>query len=434
MPSSRVSTRRELLRVAGATLSVSLAGCVGGDLDLLETDGDLSCSDTDRPFPDDWPLIGYDRRNTSANPNATGPREGVEVRWTDGGPRGFRGAPILAGEAVYVQKSPTHLTAFERDDGTERWSIRLGTTDDSTQTTTHSGSHQTPAVVGDTVYVGGGNAEVEKDGPELDRLADHFGLYAVDRHTGDVRWTIRPDDFVDTPPVVVGDLVLFVTRVGTVYAVDTMEESVAWTLSVGTRDAPLPPLAVDGCRLYLGTVGDGLYAIDVERGELSWDLSELASRAAPAVADGIVYVGGADGVLYAVNAESESVEWKRDLGRAISMASPAIASGTVFVGTADGDPGEERTRVRALDAETGDERWTAETEEYVKSSPAVADGVVYVAARERIFGFDAETGDELWTHEVHGGVSAPLSVADGTVYAATTHGQLYALAEPSEYN
>lgn len=287
----------------------------------------------------------------------------------------------------------------------------------------------TPAVVGDTVYVVGGNVEVEKDGTTRNRLAEHIGLYAVDRHTGDVRWTIQPDDFIDTPPVVVGDVVLFVTRVGTVYAVDTMRESVAWTLSIGARDAPLPPFAVDGCQLYLNTFGDGLYAIDVEHGELNWNLPEITSRAAPAVADGTVYVGGTDGVLYAVNVESESVKWQRDLGRAISLASPAIASGTVFVGDADGESGDVQPRVHALDAGTGEPRWTADTKEYVSSSPAVADGVVYVAARDEVHGFDAENGDELWTHEVHGGVSAPLSVAHGKLFAATTYGQLYAFAE-----
>jgi outer membrane protein assembly factor BamB len=429
IPRYELNSRRRALQLSGTAISTALAGCIGGGVGVLGSDDGWSCPDDTQPFPDDWPLVGYDKQNTSSNPNATGPKDEAEVRWTDGGSQNLWGTPVVADDTVYVQESPNQLTAFARDSGSKRWARQFEPTDSSKSTDQYTGSHLTPAVVGDTVYVGGGDFVVEKNGPELKRVENRVHLYAVDRHTGDVRWTIQPDDFIDTPPVVVDDVVLFVTRVGTVYAVDTMRESVAWTLSIGERDAPLPPFAVDGCQLYLNAFGDGLYAIDVESGELNWNLPAIKAGAAPAIADGTVYVGGRNGVLYAVNPESESVEWQRDLGRAISTASPAVASGTVFVGTADGDSGDELSRIHALDAETGERVWAADTREFVNSSPAVADGVAYVAAHETVYGFDAESGDELWTHEVHGSVRAPLSVTDGTIFAATTYGQLYAFAE-----
>ena len=68
---------------------------------------------------------------------------------------------------------------------------------------------------------------------------------------------------------------------------------------------------------------------------------------------------------------SESVwTFKTDVGNAAFVSSLAIADGVVYVGSKDG-------RLYALDAETGQEKWSFKTGSPVPSSPAVAGGVVY---------------------------------------------------------
>lgn len=430
MPSN--PSRRRLLEAASAAIPTAVAGCIGRGVTPPGSDGtaaQVTCADADDSGPGGWPTYGYDVQNTAANPNATGPRTDPEVRWTEGRLGGLWGAPVVAEQTVYVQETPTRLTAFDRATGEQRWSVSLGRLADSETARVLSGPHSTPAVVGDTVYVGGGYVAVrDGDGLESERVANRVRLYAIDRGTGEIRWTVRPDHLVATAPVAVGDRVLFATVSGTVYAVDTEREAVAWRFADESLAGPLATPAVEGCRLYLATAETGLYAFDARRGELDWNLSGADSRAPPAVADGTVYVARADGAVSALDAADGAVEWTRDLGRAFSTASPAVAGGTVFVGDADGEAGEERQRIHALDAATGGEVWSASTTEYVNSSPAVADGVVVVAARDRIRGFDAATGERLWFHEVSGAVRAPLSVAGETVFAGTLHGRLYALA------
>jgi len=52
---------------------------------------------------------------------------------------------------------------------------------------------------------------------------------------------------------------------------------------------------------------------------------------------------------------------------------PAVSDGIVYVGSDD-------TRLYALDAGSGEEKWRFQCDDYVDSSPAVVDGTVYVGS------------------------------------------------------
>ena len=111
-------------------------------------------------------------------------------------------------------------------------------------------------------------------------------------------------------------------------------------------------------------------------------------------------------------------------------SSPAVADGVVYVGSGDG-------RLYALDARTGKEKWSFNTGGAVLSSPAVADGVVYAGVSEfghdHLYALDARTGKEKWkwTFQNNGLLnnSSP-AVVDGVVYVGVIRlgpGYLYAL-------
>jgi len=64
------------------------------------------------------------------------------------------------------------------------------------------------------------------------------------------------------------------------------------------------------------------------------------------------------------------------------------------------------------------------------ASPSIADGVVYLAAREAgVYALEAETGGQLWHYPEEGvlTVLASPAVADGLVYVNADDGKLYAL-------
>jgi outer membrane protein assembly factor BamB len=77
-------------------------------------------------------------------------------------------------------------------------------------------------------------------------------------------------------------------------------------------------------------------------------------------------------------------------------SSPAVADRLVYVGSYD-------HHLYALDAVTGKVRWSFDAGDPISGSPSVVGGLVYastLAARPkdgRTFGLDARTGRRLWT-------------------------------------
>ena len=72
--------------------------------------------------------------------------------------------------------------------------------------------------------------------------------------------------------------------------------------------------------------------------------------------------------------------------------------------------------------------WSAKTGGPVKSSAAVADGLVFVGSDDgNVYAFDAETGAVRWTHATGMPIEASPLIHDGTVYVGSSDGALYAL-------
>ena len=79
-----------------------------------------------------------------------------------------------------------------------------------------------------------------------------------------------------------------------------------------------------------------------------------------------------------------------------------MANGVVYVGSYD-------QNVYALNANTGALLWKYKTANFIESSPAVANGVVYIASNDpddNLYALDANTGTLLWKHKK----SAPSSM------------------------
>lgn len=144
------------------------------------------------------------------------------------------------------------------------------------------------------------------------------------------------------------------------------------------------PIVV-GRNVILGSsTSDHVVAYDTRSGEESWVFwTDGPIRLPPAAADGRVWVGSDDGFLYCLNAASGALEWKFRCG-----------------------PAERRV--------LGNERLVSAWP--VRGGPAVADGVVYVAASiwpfmgTFIHALDAQTGEVLWTND-----------GDGSMYIKQPH-------------
>ena len=93
-------------------------------------------------------------------------------------------------------------------------------------------------------------------------------------------------------------------------------------------------------------------------------------------------------------------------------SSPAVVNGVVYVGSDDGI-------VYALSAATGAKLWnyTAGYYDYVDSSPAVVGGVVYVGSDDgNVYALNAANGVKLWNYTVGSAVDSSPAVVNGVVY------------------
>ena len=113
--------------------------------------------------------------------------------------------------------------------------------------------------------------------------------------------------------------------------------------------------------------------------------------------------------------------WRVEAGPSWAIASAAIDGGRVIEGRSD------TFYVQALDAHSGVEAWRFQTDGYVFSSAAIADGLAYVgSASGDLFALDAATGREVWRRRLGAATYASPVVSDGIVYVGSDDGRLQA--------
>jgi outer membrane protein assembly factor BamB/protocatechuate 3,4-dioxygenase beta subunit len=102
------------------------------------------------------------------------------------------------------------------------------------------------------------------------------------------------------------------------------------------------------------------------------------------------------------------------------VSSPAVANGTVYIGLNDGN-------VTALNATNGAFIWNYTTASSVYSSPAISDGIVYIGSNDgNIYALNTTTGNKIWNYSTGGQVWSSPAVSDGTVYVGSQSGYIFA--------
>lgn len=113
----------------------------------------------------------------------------------------------------------------------------------------------------------------------------------------------------------------------------------------------------------------------------------------PAVVNGMVYFGTANGTVYCLNELTGSMVWNYTTGASVE-SSPAVSGGIVYIGS-------NNSQVFALDALTGVRVWNFTTSSSVSSSPTVLSGAVYVvSAGGSLYALNASTGANIWANYV----------------------------------
>jgi eukaryotic-like serine/threonine-protein kinase len=109
-------------------------------------------------------------------------------------------------------------------------------------------------------------------------------------------------------------------------------------------------------------------------------------------------------------------------------------NGTACLGSVQAvDPATGAYLLYAIDTSTGVVLWSYKTGYYIYSSPAIANGVVYVGSDDKsVYALNATTGAMLWGYRTGSYVISSPAVVDGVVYIGSTDHHLYAFHLPGK--
>lgn len=431
------TNRRRLLQASLALASLSLSPAVGS-----ATSGYREAKPQD-VVDEDWTMWRFNRSNTGINSHI--PRiESFSERWdepyTPSDQSGNLYSPSVADGTVYYGTFDEQMHAIDGETGEQIWTA---STDDIIQSS--------PTILDGTVYSG-----------------SHDGhIYAWDADTGEQKWRIEGggEGNRHTSVTVSADgETIYLGSDQTCFSLVPEDGGVNWTFDSPNHLVSSP--TVSGNRIYFGSgapedEGDGYVHALIDHGD---EVEELWRRYFPdgnvrstiAATDGYLFFttlntteiepASSDrdtrrddlstqsvnpqadtATLWALNAENGSVAWKYGDGNGFS--SPAVGDGRVYAGIITGSGGE----VVAITVEGGEVVWRKEVDGIVNSSPAFADGGVYIGSGDGyLYALDAEDGTVLDQIELGGEVYSPV-VTDGEVYVANDHTEIYGLnAEMAE--
>lgn len=260
-------------------------------------------------------------------------------------------------------------------------------------------------------------------------------MNALDSRDGKLLWAFAAGRPIFGAAAAAGDALYFVCDNGYLFKLERATGKEVWRYDLGdgrvARVLPHPqvfewdwqgatPVVADGV-VYVGAGDGGFHAVDAATGAARWRFATGGRIRNGAAIDGArVVLGSADRFVYALERATGRELWRFDTGAEIDSA-PVVFEGKVLVGN-------RGYGLHALAAATGELVWkTFFWGSWVESTPAVADGTIYVGASDlrRVSAIDPADGRVLWRSDVRGWTWGTPLVAGDRIYAGAAGGSPY---------
>ncbi len=184
--------------------------------------------------------------------------------------------------------------------------------------------------------------------------------------------------------------------------------------------------------VYFPSIVGRVVAVDSVEGGRLWPVDaqlggeddRVAVYGSLAVADGLVYVGGYNGKLYALSTDTGSLRWvyPREDKLDPIVGGVVASGGRVYFVTSDAE-------LYILDGLTGDRLGQANvTEDKVWSTPVLDGDTLYVGSLDKhLYALDADDGGEKWRYQAGGAVASVPIVYEDAVYFGSFDVEVYAV-------
>jgi outer membrane protein assembly factor BamB len=228
------------------------------------------------------------------------------------------------------------------------------------------------------------------------------------------------------------------------------EEFGAWTTHGGRTTSPI----IEGDLVIVGTIIDGwgetaqrkhrFYAFDKSTGECVWtsapggrpyDTVYPTPIAATINGVRLIIVGGADGAVYGIKAQTGEPVWNCPITKRGINNCAVINGTTVFASHSEENlDTNEMGLIIAIDATgkgtlgKGNIKWSVNGIRGGYSSPIVdGDRLYQIDDSANLFAFDINTGKEVWKQTLGTLQRASPVLADGKLYVGTENGKFFIL-------
>ncbi|MBB3167977.1 outer membrane protein assembly factor BamB [Simiduia aestuariiviva] len=298
----------------------------------------------------------------------------------------------------------------------EVWSRGIGAGQDDRYT------RLVPALSGDTLYA----TDIEGE------------VYALDKRSGKVRWTVELDEAISAGVGLSSDALLLGSYKGEVIALNKVDGREMWRVQLSSEVLSEPAASAG---IVVATTNDGkLYGIDATSGSIKWmfesvqPILTLRGTSAPVVKGDVVYAGFDNGKVYAFEIETGLIQWeqrvaipkgKSELERIVDIDGTPLLAGEILLAVS------YQGRLVAFSSATGRPLWAEEASSV--QGPAADYGQVYIAgAADKVQAMSLANGVSLWvnTDLLRRKLSPPAAWGD-FVAVADFEGYLHLLTRES---
>jgi eukaryotic-like serine/threonine-protein kinase len=239
------------------------------------------------------------------------------LRWAYRAADVVHASPAVADGLVFIGDWGSRLVALDLATGAERWRFQAGV---DTLMANQQGFQSSPSVAGGIVFVGCRDSH----------------LYAIDARTGQERWRFATGmSWVVGSPAVRDGIVYFATSDSSkVHALEAASGKPVFEQQGRSYMFASPVLAGD--TLLIGLVNGSLDARDAGTGALRWTWrtpAHLANRGAVLTAEGAL---NSALNFYSSWREALAVGYERQSSVGSIYSTPLVVDGVIYVGSADG--------------------------------------------------------------------------------------------------
>ncbi len=356
-------------------------------------------------------------------------RSSLSVAWVGdigqqaGSKQRINAAPVVADGRVFTLDADSTVTAFGTD-GQRLWSTSLVPREADEGEASSGG-------------LGYGNSL-------LFVTSGHSTLSALEPASGSVLWTQRFEFPAIYPPIVYGDSVFLVTLNNRAWSIEVSTGRRNWSVGSTYADAApageVSPAAGSGAIFFPFPSGE-VITVDALTGQRIWSHFAGGRRepdatyritgisSSPVLSGNRLYVSNQAGALTALDAGSGIPIWTVPEG----SANAVLAVGdSVFAMTGTGE-------LVRLDAASGRRLWATALPHFTRESPRrrkeihvhygplLAGGRLIVASSDgELRSYDPESGEELASTSIAGGAASMPAIVNGVLYQVSKSGRLIA--------